>query len=473
MSLGLTLVAQPILDLSTAQALARSESPAARQAALEALSAQQDYAAFTASLKPQVRLSADLPGFSRSINGILQDDGSTIFRSQNQTYGRASLSLSQALPFTGGQVSLFSSLVNFNRFGPNGFTSWQSVPVGFSYTQPLFQPNRYRWDQRQQNAALALAEVQALRQREEAVLSVTRSYLRAWLAQAQQQQARQRLAQNDSIYQIAQARHRLGKVSEEQLLQSELALLQARSALQEQQLAYQQAFTQLLTLLDLPSDGDWQLGTPPPLPPLRSSPEAAATLALQHADLQAAQRLERLRAERELAETRQTSRFQADLTASFGLNQSGSSLGEAYQQLEDQQAFSLSLNLPLLQWGQGRAQLEAAQARRESLHIGQEQARRAYADEIRYRVQQYALLQDQLGLAQQTVDVAQRRYRFSRARFELGKLPLTELLIAQNEQLQAQQVYWQLLQQLHLAQAELRTETLYDFIQQKSVIIEQ
>ena len=473
MSLSLPLVAQPMMDLSTAQALARSESPAARQAALEALSAQQDYDAFVASLKPQVRLSADLPGFSRSINGVLQDDGSTIFRSQNQTNARASLSLSQALPFTGGQVSLFSSLFNFNQFGPDGFTSWQSVPVGFSYTQPLFQPNRYRWDQREQEATLALAEVQALRQREEAALAVTRAYLRAWLAQAQTQQARQRLAQNDSIYQIAQARHRLGKVSEEQLLQSELALLQARSARQEQQLAYQQAFAQLLTLLDLPPDGDWQLRTPPPLPPLGSTPEAAASLALQHADLQAAQRLDSLRAERELIETRQATRFQADLTASVGFNQSGNSLGEAYQQLEDQQAFSLGLNLPLLQWGQGRAQLEAAQARRESLQIGQEQARRAYGDEIRYRVQQYALLQDQLDLAQQAVEVAQRRYRFSRARFELGKLPLTELLLAQNEQLQAQQAYWQLLQQLHLAQTELRTETLYDFIQQKPVNSEQ
>lgn len=458
------LSAQDTIDLATVQAMARMESPTARQAALSAYMADQQYTAFQAGFKPQLRLNGDLPGFSRSITGILQDDGGTVFRSQNQIYSFATLALVQAIPFTGGQLSVLSSLANFTRFGNGGGASWQASPVGLRLNQPLFQLNQYRWDRQEEIAKLTLAELKALRTREAAVQEATDVYLKTWLAWERQQQAQKRIQQSDSIYRIAEARHQIGKVSEEQLLQSELALLQAQTTLEQQEVTYRQSLVRLLTLLGLPPEATWRRLRAPDAPaPLRTTPEEAAALAWQYSDMQPTQRLESLMAEREIAMVQQDNRFQIDLVASVGFNQSGNTLSEAYQNLEDQQALSLGISLPLLQWGAGRAKVEVAQSTLQQAQIGQQQAMRTYMDEIQSLVMQISLLQSQLTRLQQAMSVAQRLYRFSIARFELGKLALPELLLAQRQQFQAEESYWLLLQKLQISYAKLRTQTLYDF----------
>lgn len=459
--LSSSLFGQSPLTLTSVQAQARGESPAAQQAALTAQAAAADYRAFRAGLRPQVSLGASLPGFTRSINGVLQDDGSTLFRTQNQTFSTANLSLQQVLPFSGGEVSLFSALTNFNSFGPNGFTSWQSVPLGIRLRQPLFQVNAVKWDREAAALELTLAERTRLRSREEAVVEATQLFFAALRAQEQLQRLRADLPRLDSVYRLAQQRQALGRLSEAERLQSELTRWQAKADSGELAWTEAQARADLARWLGQAPDSLARLLVPE-MPRLAEGAEAWLPQAWAQSQQALDARLARLQAERAVREAKAGGRLQAELTASFGLNQTGQQVGEAYRNLEDQQAVSLSMQVPLLQGGRGRAEVEAAAARQRAVQVETRQRRLGYEQDLRFQWRQLQQLQAQVTLAERVQAAAQRRYRISYQRYRSGGLTLQDLYLARQEEGQAQADYLRSLERLWLTLVEWQADALYD-----------
>lgn len=452
---------QSRLTLAAVQAQARGESPAARQADLTKQAAQAQYQVFQAGLRPQLQLGASVPGFTRSINGVQQDDGSTSFRTQNQTFSSANLSMRQVLPFSGGEITLFSALTNFNSFGPNSFTSWQSVPLGLRLRQPLFQVNAVKWDRAAASLGLTLAEREGLRQRETAVVEATRLFFAALVAQEQLRRLQADLPRLDSVYRLAQQRQALGRISEAERLQSELARWQARADSGEWALNEAQARADLALWLGQAPDSLARLPVPA-APRLAEGAEAWLPQAWAQSEQAIDAQLTRLQAERAVQEAKAKGRFQAELTASFGLNQTGQQIGEAYRNLEDQQAVSLSMQVPLLSWGRGRAAVDAAAARQRSTQLDGRQQRQQYEQDLRFQWRRVRQLQAQLSLAERVWSAAQRRYRISYQRHRSGGLALTDLYLARQDEAQAQVDYLRTLERLWLTLAEWQALALYD-----------
>jgi outer membrane protein TolC len=452
------------LTLAEVQAQARDNSPVSQQASSDFRASARSYDAFLAGFRPQVSLFGNLPGFTRSISAIPQPSGVTEFLPQNQTFSSARLSVTQPIALTGGQITLFSSLTNFNSFNPNPLTSWQTVPLGLNFTQPLFQLNRFKWDQREESIRYDLAELQYVRDREEAAAEGTRLFFDALIARFNLDRARFNVINNDTIYQLSQGRFSVGRIAENELLQSELSLVNARADSSQAALAYEQALQRLATFLgNIPDKDELSLEAPGKPAPLSISPDQAVKMALKHSERVPSTRLQRLQAEREVREIRNENRFNLDLNASFGLNQTGNTVGEAYQDLQDQEAFSLGVSVPLLQWGKGQAELEAAQARQRSTALRLDQLLQVYRNDIYYRALDLRQLQNQLSISARADTVARRRYEISKNRYLIGKVSIQDLFIAQNERDAAQIAYLRNLRALWLAIVELRAETLYDF----------
>src|SRR5690606_25120701 len=81
---GTTVAAQQRLTLADAVAIAERQSFTSRAAMSTRTAARARDRAFAANLMPQVSLSGNLPVFNRSIIPVLQPDGSTLFRPQQQ-----------------------------------------------------------------------------------------------------------------------------------------------------------------------------------------------------------------------------------------------------------------------------------------------------------------------------------------------------------------------------------------------------
>ncbi|MEM9718606.1 MAG: TolC family protein [Bacteroidota bacterium] len=457
------------LDLQTAIRMAQEQSPNAKILRYEYLASKWDLAAFQASLKPQISLNADLPGFSRSINNISQDDGSSLFRTQSLAFSSGSIFVRQELPITGGSIFMSSGVSSLWNFEPLENQLWQTSLLVVGLNQPLFQLNETQWNLREERMEFRRAQINYIASLEEVAQELTRIFFDALVAQKTKEGAQVNLINNDTVFTLSKGRFEVGKIAENELLQSELRYISAQADLEQAELDYQQAIRELRILLNLPVGQPVALGIPQGLPGTQINADFAIAQANQFSLFSQNIGLRRFRGERQLREVQQSNRLRADLQATFGLNQSADDFFDSYQDPVDRQTFSVGINIPLFNWGRGRANREAALARQESLRISLDQEQRDFENDIFFQVRSVQQLEKRLQIAARGDTVAQRRYEISKQRYLIGKISIQDLFIAQQEKDGAQQNYIFSLRSFWNAWAELRRLTLYDFEKQVSL----
>ena len=146
------------LTLQEAISRARTRGPTALAAKASRDAARARDRAFGAALMPQVALSGNLPAYNRSIIPVLQQDGSTVFRPQEQNQSDLNMAISQRIPLTGGDVFINSGLSRIDRVGSFSSRTFQTTPVQVGIRQDLLRPNRQRWDNREQGLRADVAE---------------------------------------------------------------------------------------------------------------------------------------------------------------------------------------------------------------------------------------------------------------------------------------------------------------------------
>jgi len=421
--------------------------------------------AFNAGLKPQAALSVNTPGFFRSIRSITQDDGTQSFLLQNQAFSSANLVITQPIAATGTNISLSSGLNRNDILGTDGFTQYNSVPFILQVSQPLFAFNRLKWQKKSQPLEFQRAEKSYLEALEDIAFNICGQYFDVYISQLQLENAQRNEQINDSIYTISQGRFKVGKIAENDLLQTELAALNARSATQNAVLALSKARNDLTLSLGLPDETIMELVPPQELEKVAIDVDFAMAQANQNRSEVIGFSLRQMEADQALDQAKAGSRINASIDASFGLNQTGSSLESAYTNPLDQQGASLGLQIPIFQWGRGKAQVESATVGRDQVREQIQLDQRVLSRNVKFQVLDFLQLQDQFALAKKTMDIAERRFDVTKNRYLIGKVDITNLQIAQGESITAQASYFQTLKQYWQSYYQLRRSTLYDFVE--------
>lgn len=458
-----------VLTLAESIALAQSSSPAAEIARLQFEQSSWQYSAFRSSYLPSFSLRGDTPGLERSISELVQDDGSMRYVPQSRTFSTARLSVEQMIPLTGGTLFMTSGLSRIDLFGDRSNFQWQSAPLVVGLQQPLFRFNDMRWQRRiepirfhasQQGFAEELASV---------AVDITNLFFDVAIASMNVDNATFNVAVNDTIYTLSEGRYDLGKIAENDLLQSELALLNAQTELSDARIAYDRALQDLKTALGLPFDT--QLEIVPPFEIVRIDIDPAQAVALARRNRAAFVNLEvqKMQAEREVSRARHSNGFSADLTASYGLNQSAETLGDVYTSPLDQQRFTVSFQMPIYQWGRGKAEFEAALAEQERVSRETTLQQEELEQEVYFETLQFAQLQQQVQLSAKADTIASRRFEVARNRYTIGTIDITDLFDAQQAKDLASQSYIRTLRQYWVSYFRVRRLTLYDFVRDETL----
>jgi outer membrane protein TolC len=264
--------AQQQITLTQAIQMAQEQGLQARAARASLESARHDRASFTSSLLPQLSLRANLPLYNRSIIPVIQPVGSTQFRPLSQMTTDLALTMSQQVPLTGGSFFVSSSLERFTVTGQQNVKTWSSTPVEVGLRQDIFRPNTARWTQRQQNVQIELSERLYLESMEEIAIRTTHAVFDVYSAQSGLTNAVTNAAVNDTLYTLNKGRYEVGRIGENDLLQSELALLRARASVQSAQLRYDRALAALRLAINLPNSTPIQVVVTSDVPYWRRSP---------------------------------------------------------------------------------------------------------------------------------------------------------------------------------------------------------
>lgn len=463
--------AQNPLTLSEAIRLAKANSPLAHQIAASYKATQWSYKAGDALRRPQVSLEGSLPGYSRRIDRVVQPDGSFLFRPVQQAFSFANLEVTQNILATGGNVSLTTGLNRQDIFGTeNNSQFWQGSPILLSLNQPLFRFNRLKFEWKQRQLQLTQATRQQLESLEELSINTTVRFFNLHLALLQQKNAELNLAINDTTFKIAKGRFGLGKIAENELLQVELSYTNARNQVEQQKLNILVAEKEIQQLTGpIGSGTGFNLTAPLSAPLIDPNPEVAIAEAKANRSDYVGYQIDENDAKRNLTEASLNRKPQADLSMSYGLNQTGNSFNEAYQNPLSAQFGSIGFSMPIANFGKNRAEQKAAEFALEARKWQIEQNRNNLEMEVYNAVLQLKQLKTSLVISAKADTIAQKRYEVTKNRYLIGTVDITNLLIAQNEKDQALLTYINTLRDYWVAYFRLRRLTLFDFETQRRI----
>ncbi|TPE43047.1 TolC family protein [Pontibacter mangrovi] len=468
-------IAQPgtrQLSLQEVITLAQAQSAEALQVETSRENSYWQWRSVKSEYRPQLSLEGTLPDFSRTITPVTQPDGTTEFRHVSINNTDLGLTLSQVISPTGGKVFVTSLMQRFDDFDRDQ-TRYNGNPAIIGLEQPLFAYNALSWNKKIEPLRYEEAQKQYVEDRESIAVKATRLYFDLLLAQVNQSIAAKNLGNNDTLYQVAQEKYTLGRLSKNDLLQLRLAVLNAELALAQANLDEQTAALALRNYVGLKDSSQLSLRVPESIP----ATSVAAAVALAEAKKNRKEsinfRRRTLEAESLVAKARGDNGFNASLFATFGLTNRGASFTDIYSSPENQQRARIGFSMPILDWGRQRSVVKVAQLNQqlEEYTISQEETN--FEQAVLTQVNQYNTLKARIRTTAEADAIAAERYEIAKNTFLIGRISITDLNIALAEKDQARRAYITSLSDFWDAHYMLRQLTLYDFEKQEPIVAEE
>ena len=461
------------LTLQDAIGMAQRQGPAAAVARNVRDAARERNDGFNARLRPQILLTGQAANLNHGFVPIALPDGSTQFVGQSQNQSSLGLSAVQNIPFTGSTLSIGTQLSRIDLFGDQPYQrEYQTTPVLLTLQQDLFKPRTFVWNERIQSLSASVAERAYYEAREDVAGAIAGAFFDLYSGQMTYDNAAANASVNDTLYTLNKGRYEVGKIGENDLLNSELQLLRARASVDDAKLTRDRAEAALRRLIVYPADRPLSIVTPDSIPTIEANPDTAVREALKNSSTIEQNELDRTTSKRAMTEAKLNNRFNATVSASVGFNQTASALGQSYQSPNGKQALIVGVNMPMIQWGAGHADIEAAKADNERVAATNKSRTDALAEDARFSALALAQAQRNVLIAAKADTVAEKRFDVAKNRYVIGKISISDLYIAQNEKDQAVLSYVQALRGYWTAYYHLRRVTLYDFATRHELVDE-
>ena len=451
------------LSLDEAIARARATSLDAAVALGELKSAYWEYRSSRADLLPEVILGATAPSYVKQFTPYMDESGNYSFVSTNNLQASGNLSLSQTIWATGGKLSLSSQIDFLRQFSGTTYNRFMSIPVALTLEQPIFAANTAKWNRRIEPVRYREAKAQFMTASEQVALSTINYYFTLLLARENVASARQNLANAEKLYAVAQEKRSMGQISKNDLLQMELNLLNARSALTDGLSDERAAMFRLRAFLDFDESTEIIPIVPSEAPDVELDYPDVLDKALERNKLAANLRRRQLEADYEVAKAKGNLRS-ISLRASVGYTGADHTFGNAYRDLKDNQVVEVGISIPLIDWGKRRGRVKVAESNRDVVAARLRQEKLTFTQDLFVLVERFSNQRQQLDIAERADTIASRRYDTNVETYLIGRISTLDLNDSQSSKDEARRAYINELFNYWYYYYQIRSITLWDFV---------
>ena len=456
------------LTLEQALSIAESNSPTMKKTRLSLIRSQENLNAQNAALKSNFSLTLNPIGYTqnREFNDLISKWNS---RTTAESYGL--FTVSQPIVLTDARISLT------NRFGyKDSYSEYTSTTTkGFSNNlslnldQPLFTYNRTKIQLIELQLALENAQLNYAIQ----LLSLEKQVTQAFYYVYQQQQSldisNQAYQNMQKSYEVSKNKVDAGISAREEMFQAELNLATTKSDFENKQVSLENAKDDFKLLIGMSLYDDLLV-----IPNI-----AVDTVAVDISfaiDQGLANRMELRQREIsietsqfDLIQTKALNEFKGSLGLSLGLFGDNEKFRDVYASPTDNETVSLSLTIPLWDWGERKSRIKATEASIETANITLEEEQNNIILGVRKVFRNLLNLQNQIGIARQSVTNAQLTYDLNLEKYKNGDLTGMDLNIYQNQLSEKKLTYTNSLISYKLELLNLKIQTLYDFEKKEAV----
>lgn len=449
------------LTLDDAVSMARTRSVDAAVALDRLRSAYWEWRTHRADQLPELTLNAKLPAYSNAYTPYMNDRGEYSFVRSRSLQATGQLAVTQNIAMTGGRVSLLSSLDFMRQFDGSG-NRYMTIPVAVTLEQPVFGTNRQRWQRRIEPVRYREAKAEFMSASEDVALTAVSYYFALLLSRENTAIARQNVATAERLYNVAVEKRQMGSISQNDLLQMEINLLDARAALTDCQSTERSDMFRLRTFLGIEDDVELLTIVPDVVPQAMVSYEAALEQATANNKLAANIRRRQLEADFEVAKARGDMR-QISLFAQVGYTGTDAALNRAYGNLRGNQLVEVGVSIPLLDWGKRRGRVKVAESNRRVTESRLQQESLEFNQQLYVLVERFGNQQQQLDIAARTAELAAKRYDTNVQTYMIGRISTLDLNDSQTRRDESKRRYIAELYKFWQYWYQLRSLTLYDF----------
>ncbi len=461
LAIGLPIQAR-VITLDEAVLTARAQSVDAAVALNQLRTSYWSYRTYRADLLPEVAFNATIPSYRKSYSAYQLDDGSYTFVRNNYMQMNGEVSVKQNIWFTGGSLSLNTSLDWLRQLDSGAGNRFMSVPIALTLNQPIFGVNHVKWNRRIEPIRYEEAKAKFMSASEDVALSAVSYFFDLLMAKENLGIAQQNYDNSKKLHEVAIVKREMGQISRNDLLQLELNLLNAESSLTNCESNYRAAMFALKSFLDIEDDENLEPAVPEEVPTGELEYPDVLDKALANNSFSREIRRRQLEADYDVARAKGNMR-QINLYAQVGFTGTADNTPDAYSRLKDNQIVELGFSIPLVDWGKRKGQVKVAENNRKVVESRIRKEQMEFNQDIFILVERYNNQRRQLEISQRADTIAAARYHTNLETFLVGKistLDLNDSQLSKDESRQAlinqMYLYWRYYYQI-------RSLTLWDF----------
>jgi outer membrane protein TolC len=170
-----------------------------------------------------------------------------------------------------------------------------------------------------------------------------------------------------------------------------------------------------------------------------------------------------LESEQDVERTRKTAGFDASLSASVGFNQAGDRFADAYRDPSRQEIASISLSVPIVDWGIRRGRANMAKNNLKATQLTVRQGEQELEQEVIASIAEFTKQQRLINRSARALEMAVTSYKINKQRFTVGKADVNTVTLSLSRRMDAQRNYIAALSNYWKSYYAIRKLTLFDF----------
>ena len=429
------------------------------------LASYWNFRTFKANRLPSLSLDLQPVAYNRQLIARYDSENDIdIYRQQKSYSASAGLTLTQNFDPLGGTFYVSTSLDYLRGFGDKTFNQYTAVPFIVGYNHNSFGFNQFKWDRKIEPLKFEKAKQEYLYNTELIAIQAVQYFFQLALSQAQYENAIVQKNKCDSLYLIGQLKYNIASITKSDLMTLQLDVLNAQNSIATAEVAVRRDMLRLTSFLGLDRNTKLQLILPEKPPNLAIDFNAAISMMHNNSYMILEKMQSVSEAEMNLDRIRKSNRVSARISASVGYNQEAEELKDAYQNPMRRDVISVSVSVPLLDWGVRKGQKNQAVNALDIAKIDQAQKMDELEQNVINTVAEFNTRFDLLITAEESLRLAKAVYDQNVLNFQNGSCDITTLSSSQTRLLNAQNQYITSMRDYWSCYYEIRSQTLYDFI---------
>jgi len=463
--------AERVLSIDDALNIARINSPEIKQLELALVRSHELLNAQNASLKSQFSLSI-VPFDYRKTRDFDTFSSSWFTSESKQSYG--SFKISQPIEYTDGIVTITNMLSWLDSYSDFGDTQSDTFSnnLFISFEQPVFTFNRTKLRVSELELDLENTSITYAMQLLNLEKAVAESFYGVYQTRKSLEIAKEEHENQKLGYEIVNNKVEAELAALEELYQAELNLATSKSDIQNLQVSLDNTKDSFKQLLGISLFDPVTIDADPTHHKVEVDLEKAVNFAIEHR-LELRQREIAIEnALFEIIQTKAINEFKGSISLSMGILGTDPTLSNVYENTSKNQSVSVSVNIPLFDWGEKKSRIKASQASLKQAELSMDDQKNDIILAVRQVCRALTNLETQIELARQNERNAELTYDINLERYKNGDLTSMDLELYQNQLSQKKQNLINVLINYKIELLNLKIQTLYDFEKDEPVALE-